>query len=69
MKKLTVEQYKEYITNPLGNDSKVRKWAGVPDNRYYSVITYPEKSQGMVYVNTKDFRKVSVNKISKSDQE
>jgi hypothetical protein len=67
MKRLTPEQFKEYTANPLAADEKVRKWAGVPDNRYYSVAVWPEENAGSVRL-THVSRTVAAKKISKSDQ-
>jgi hypothetical protein len=67
MKKLNSEQLKEYLTNPLMMDTKVRKWMNVPDDKYYSVSTWPEHLAGQVTVTNLN-RKVTAKKISKSDQ-
>ena len=67
MKKLTVEQFEEYVTDPLAADKKVRNWCKVPEDRYYSVATWPESRTGEVRV-MELHRVVRVPKISKSNQ-
>ena len=67
MKRLSPEQFKEYTAHPLAADEKVRKWVGLPDNRYYSVAIWPEMVAGVVRV-TNVSRTVTAKKISKSDQ-
>lgn len=66
MKKLTQVQFEEYVKDPLANDAKVRKWADVPDNRYFTVSVYPEHLAGNVFVDNNRFRVVHNVKISKS---
>jgi hypothetical protein len=68
MKQLTEDQYKEYVANPLAADSKVRKWCGLPENRYYTVSVWPEHISGVVTVDSTRFRVVAAQKISKSNQ-
>ena len=68
MTTLTQNQLAEYLADPLAADAKVRRWAGVPEDRYYSVSVWPEQLAGRVWVNMKDYRKVAAKKISKSDQ-
>ena len=68
LKQLTKEQFEEYQRNPLMADEKVRKWANVSNDRYYSVSVWPEHLAGRVF-QTNLFRKVTVKKISKSDQQ
>lgn len=67
-KQLTTDQFAQYVANPLGMDSAVRKWAGVPDDRYYTVSMWPENLSGRVYVNHNGYRTVKSVKISKSNQ-
>ena len=67
--KLSPELYVKYVADPLGMDAAVRNAAKVPEDRYYSVSTWPEERAGVVTVNTKDYRKVAAKKISKSDQQ
>lgn len=67
-RQLTSEQFVQYQANPLGMDNAVRKWAGVPEDRYYSVSTWPEHLAGRVFVNYKGYRAVKSVKISKSNQ-
>lgn len=65
--KLTPEQFKEYLADPLGNgDVKVRKWCGIPEDRYYSVATWPMEKEGEVTVTPDIHRVVKTPKISKS---
>jgi hypothetical protein len=67
-KQLTPDQFAQYSANPLVADELVRKWAGVPDNKYFSVSVWPETLAGRVYVTDKLFRTVKLDKISKSNQ-
>lgn len=69
MKQMTPEQLKEYLADPLAADSKMRKWCGVPEDRYYTVSVWPEHLAGRVFVRTNEYRKVVAKKISKSDQQ
>ena len=68
MKKLTAEQFKEYAADPLAGDEKVRTWCSVPEDRYYTVATWPEERAGEVRVATELHRVVRAAKISKSNQ-
>jgi len=68
MKKLTAEQFKEYAADPLATDEKVRKWCSVPEDRYYTVATWPEARVGEVRVTLELHRVVRAIKISKSNQ-
>ena len=68
MKQLTPEQFAQYSADPLGMDAVVRTWGKVPEDRYYSVSTWPEHLAGRLYVNDKMFRVVKATKISKSNQ-
>jgi hypothetical protein len=69
LKQLTKEQFEEYQRlGPMEADSRVRKWANVPEDRYYSVSVWPEHLAGRVF-QTNLFRKVTAKKISKSDQQ
>lgn len=54
-----------YEADPLGVDAEVRRYFKVPENRYYSVSTYPPSVAGRVTVTTE--RDVKARKISKSD--
>jgi len=65
--KLTEEQLKEYLADKVSGDAKVRKWCNVPNNRYYSLCTWPEKLAGDVWVDNTRTRVVTLPKISKSD--
>ena len=67
VKKLTAEQFKEYATDPLTTDDKVRKWCNLPEDRYFTVATWPEERAGEVRV-TELHRVVRATKISKSTQ-
>lgn len=66
--KMPAELFKKYSENPLLMDAGVRKFMGIPDNRYYSVTTWPEDKAGEVFIDNKRFRDVKSAKISKSDQ-
>jgi hypothetical protein len=68
MKRLTAEQFREYAADPLATDEKVRKWCGVPEDRYYTVATWPESRAGEVRVTAELHRVVRATKISKSNQ-
>jgi len=68
MKRLTVEQFKEYAADPLATDGKVRTWCAVPEDRYYTVAMWPEGRAGEVRVTTDLHRVVRASKISKSSQ-
>jgi len=67
MKKLTPEQFRDYAANPLASDDVVRKVCGLPEDQYYSVVTWPEERRGEVRV-TGLHRVVRATKISKSNQ-
>ena len=68
MRKLTAEQFREYAVDPLAIDEQVRKWCGVPEDRYYTVAMWPEGRAGEVRVTTELHRVVRATKISKSNQ-
>lgn len=68
MTTLTKNQLAEYVADPLGTDFKVRQWAGVPEDRYFTVSVWPEQLAGRVFVRMTEYRKVAAKKISKSDQ-
>jgi hypothetical protein len=68
MKQLTSEQLQEYLANPFAADPKVRKWCGLPEDRYYTVSVWPENLAGRVFVRRNEVRKITSKKISKSDQ-
>lgn len=62
---MSEEMLKRYEADPLGMDSEVRRCFKVPENRYYSVSTYPAAVAGRVTMTTE--RTVKAHKISKSD--
>jgi hypothetical protein len=66
MKKLTPAQFKEYISNPLVNDSKVRSYCDIPEDKYFTVSIWPE--EGIVNETRGLHRVVKTPKISKSNQ-
>ena len=68
MKQLTSEQFTEYATDPLAADGSVRKWCGVPEDRYFTVAMWPEECMGQVRVTPDLHRVVRAVKISKSNQ-
>ena len=68
MKRLTAEQFREYTADPLATDGKVRRWCGVPEDRYYTVAMWPEERAGEVCVAADLRRVVRMAKISKSNQ-
>jgi hypothetical protein len=68
MKKLTAEQFKEYATDPLATDGKVRKWCNLPEDRFFTVAMWPEERAGEVRVTGDLHRVVRATKISKSTQ-
>ena len=68
MKKLTAEQFKEYATDPLATDEKVRKWCNLPEDRYFTVAMWPDARAGEVRVTNDLHRVVRATKISKSSE-
>ena len=57
--KMSVGQWEDYSTqNPLQMGDKVRKWFQVPENKYYSVSTWPENVAGNVWLDEKRYRDV-----------
>jgi len=68
MKKLTTEQFREYATDPLATDEKVRRWCNVPEDRYYTVAMWPAERAGDLQVTAGLHRVVRAPKISKSNQ-
>lgn len=56
-----------YLADPLRVDAEVRRQCGVPDNRYYTVCTWPPERAGLLTVDTTRTRTVPTHKISKSD--
>lgn len=68
MKKLTIEQYTEYLADPMGCDAKLRQWCGIPEDKYYTVSIWPENRAGEVRINSNLHRIVKMPKISKSNQ-
>jgi hypothetical protein len=65
--KLTEEQLVEYQKDPLGKGAAlVRGLFRIPETRYFSITTYPEKVRGTVMLT--GVRELVVKKISKSDQ-
>jgi len=67
--KLTGKLLEKYLENPNGMDEEVREALKLPDNRYYSIVTWSinEASIGNVYVSRVE-RVVKNKKVSKSDQ-
>jgi hypothetical protein len=68
MKTMTPEMFARYSANPLGMDAEVRNHFQVPDNRYYTVTTWPPERAGQLFVDLKRTRVVHAKKVSKSDQ-
>lgn len=66
--KLTTEQYEEYFRDIEKGDFKVRKWCNIPDNKYYTITTWPENLRGDVFIIENSHRNPPLKKISKSDQ-
>lgn len=66
MKKLPCDLFKKYAANPLGADEEVRKTLDLPENRYYTVVMWPEDKAGEVRINNQ-VRTIKTKKISKSD--
>jgi hypothetical protein len=52
----------------LALDDEVRKKFNIPDDRYYSVLTWPDSLAGRVWLDENRFRAAPKKKISKSDQ-
>jgi hypothetical protein len=67
MKKLTAEQFREYVADPLAEDEKVRNWCALPEDRYFTVAIWPEGRAGEVRP-MELHRVVRATKISKSNQ-
>lgn len=55
--------YSRYEANPLALDAEVRQFAGVPENRYYTVSVWPISGQVRV---SNLVRVMTAKKISKS---
>ena len=66
--RLDEETLKRYINDPVGMDEEIRKKFNIPNNRYYTISTWPEKVAGYFYIDMKRTRDVPAKKISKSDQ-
>jgi len=60
--------FKRYEADPYGTDAEVREQCQVPDNRYYTVSTWPPERAGMLEVDRTRVRVPTVKKVSKSDQ-
>lgn len=60
--KLSIPLFEKYVADPLGCDALVRRFANVPEDRYFSVGVWPEPG---VVTRTLS-RTVAVKKISKS---
>ena len=69
MLKLTGKLFEKYLAAPLQTDDAVREMLKLPDNKYYSVVTWStnQDAVGNVYV-VNITREVKTKKISKSDQ-
>ena len=68
--RMTEKQFKEYSNqSPAKMDETVRKWFGVPKDKYYSVSVWPEKVAGNVWLDQRRHRTVQTEKISKSNQQ
>jgi hypothetical protein len=68
MKKLTTNQFQDYMMDPLAFDGKMRELCNLPEENYYSVATWPEERAGEVRVTPGLHRVVRAAKISKSNQ-
>ena len=68
MKRLTVEQFTKYAANPLAFDGRLRELCNLPEDKYYSVATWPEERAGEVWVTPGLHRAVRLPKICKSNQ-
>ncbi len=68
MKKLTTNQLREYMRDPLAFDEKMREVCNLPQHNFYTVATWPEERAGEVRVTPGLQRVVRANKISKSNQ-
>jgi len=66
--RLSADLLLRYLADPLKTDGEVRQTCRVPDNRYYTVATWPEQQAGVVTVLTNATRTVAPNKVSKSNQ-
>jgi hypothetical protein len=65
---MPADLYARYEKDPLGTDAEVRQRMGVPDDRYYTVCTFPPERAGRLTVDTSRTRVTHAKKISKSDQ-
>jgi len=67
--KLAEKLLEKYLENPNGMDEEVREALDLPDNKYYSVVTWSinKEAIGKVYI-SKAERVVKNKKVSKSDQ-
>jgi hypothetical protein len=68
MKKLTADQFREYMANPLAFDGTLRELCNLSEDKYYTVATWPEERAGEVRVTSDLHRVVRSPKISKSNQ-
>jgi len=68
MKKLTAEQFSEYVADPQAFDDALRQLFQLPEDKYYTVATWPKERTGEVRVTAGLHRSVRSPKVSKSDQ-
>lgn len=68
MQTLMPELLAQYLANPLGMEESVRRLFKLPDNRYFTVTTWPPERAGQVFVDKTRTRVVLTKKVSKSDQ-
>lgn len=67
--KLTPEQLKQYDDDPWSMEKEIRELFNIPEDRYFTVSTYPANVAGNVRVDMTRHRVVKPKKISKSDQQ
>jgi hypothetical protein len=60
--------FERYQADPAGTDDAVRQQMGIPEDRYFTVTTWPEHLAGRVFVDKTRTRVVKAQKISKSNQ-
>lgn len=68
MKTMTPEMFARYTADPLAMDAEVRRHFKLPENRYYTVTTWPPERAGQLFVDETRTRVVHAKKVSKSDQ-
>lgn len=68
MNTMTPDMFARYSADPYGMDAEVRRLFKLPENRYYTVTTWPLERAGQLFVDETRVRVVHARKVSKSDQ-